>query len=159
MNGPGADVFGLSQALWSDVPVDLLATKDRDIGWMLGDDFTNFAADAAVASSLGYYKSEGNCYKTFELKGSSDSTAIFIPDESPWTVPSATNVYTPNGQGILYPGGSVIPTPGVITITPAAASDNGGMVLAGNMARASATVSPGCFTPYPITTGGSTSGR
>jgi hypothetical protein len=125
---------------------------DRDVGWMLGDDFKNFAATAATSSSLTNYISEGNYYRVFELKGS-NSVACIIPDETPWTVPAAWNVYSPNGQAILYPGGSVIPTPGAITFTPAAAGDNVQMCLAANQARASATYPPGCFTPYPITTG------
>jgi hypothetical protein len=150
---PGADIAGLSQTLWGEVPLDRMAW-DRDTGWMAGDDFSNFAADsAAVASSLGYYNSEGNGYNSFELKGGSNSTAIFIPDEAPWTVPTGFNVYTPNGNGILYGAGTVIPQRGTVTITPAAASDNGQLCMGANKARATAAYPPGQFTPYPIASG------
>jgi hypothetical protein len=150
--GPGQDVFGPSQTLWHDVPMDRIA-YDRELGWMAGDDFSNFAADAAVSASLGYYKSESNSYDSFELKGGSNSTAIFIPDEAPWTVPTGFNVYSPNGGSILYPAGAVIPTRGALTITPTATADNGQLCMGANKARASAAYPPGQFTPYPIASG------
>jgi hypothetical protein len=149
--GPGQDVFGPSQTLWGELPMDRVI-YDRDIGWMIADDFTGWAADAALSSGVGYYKSGPNNYKSFETKGST-SVAAIIKDEAPWTVPTGTNVYTPNGQGILYQAGTVIPTPGALTFTMGAASDMVELCLAANQARATAAYPPGDFTPYPITSG------
>jgi hypothetical protein len=153
MTGPSGDLFGLSQDLWKDVPVDrIFGGKDRDIGWGLRDDFSNFAADAGPSSGTTYYKSEGNSYKVFETRGST-SVAACIPNEAGWTIPSGFNVFSPNGNSIILPAGAVVPTPGAVKFTMGAASDEVQMCLAANQARASAAYPPGCFTPYPITSG------
>ena len=151
--GPGGDLFNLSQDLWRSVPTDLMYSRDRDLGWIMGDDFTNFAADAAVASGAGYYHSEGNSYKSYEYISSAGTTAGIIPTEAGWTVPTGFNVYTPNGQALLYAAGDVIPTPGAIQLKVASASDQIQLCCAPNAARASAAYAPGSFTPYPITSG------
>ena len=147
--------FGPSQTLWGNVSLDhIFAFKDRAYGWGVRDDFTNFASTAAIATSLGYYQSEGNSYKTFELRSGSNTTESIIPAPSTnWTVPAGFPVYTPNGQNILYSGSSVIPTPGQIVFSPAQAADNCQMALAGNMAGATSGRNIGAFTPYPIATG------
>jgi hypothetical protein len=154
MTGAGGDIFGLSQALWQSVPVDLLQGRgDRDLGWMAGDDFTNFAADAAVSSSLGYYKSEGNSYKTFEIVGGGNNVAAFQPLETDWTVPAAYNLYSANGSSIIAAGTTVIPTPGQLKLALTTGNDQAQMVMGGDMARATATYPHGLFEPYPITSG------
>lgn len=152
---PGADLFGLSQALWGQVPADLLQGYwgDRDIGWMRGDDFSNFAKQVALSSNVGYATSEGNTYRTWESNGGSGTSAqCIVPSNSPWTVPSAFNVYSPNGGAILYPGGSVIPTPGQIAFTPTATTDQGQLVLAPDI-DGTINVPTGLFNPYPISSG------
>lgn len=152
--GPGGDLFGVSQTLWRDVPIEFCQGfgGDRDVGWMRGDDFTNFATRLATVSSLTDYFSEGNYYRAFEVKGGGSTTQGIIPDEAPWTVPAATAVYTPNGQGIRYPGSSIIPTPGSITFTPASAADNMQLCMGADQARATASYPHGQFTPYPLST-------
>ncbi len=144
-------MFGLSQNLWGQVPLEFLQGywQDRDEGWMRGDDFTNFAADAAISSSVGYYKSEGNDYKSFEVRGTSATTVQGIqPLETPWTVPSAWNVYSPGGGAILIPGNSYVPTPGALKFACGAAADQMQLQLAADQARASNAYSHGLFTPY-----------
>lgn len=152
MTGAGGDTFGLSQALWGGVPTDLLqGYGDRDIGWMKGDDFTNFAADTAVTGNVGYYKSEGNSYKTYEVGGGGSTTQTFVPLETDWTLTS--NLYTANGSGIIASSGAVIPTPGQLQMKTTAGNDQAQMVMGGDMARATATYPHGMFEPYPISSG------
>ena len=152
--GPGQDLRGLSQALWGEAPLDLMqGFGDPDIGWMAGDDFKNYSLDIALSSNVGYSKSEGNVYRTFESNGGSGTSAqCIVPSNSPWTVPTGFNLYTPTGGQIVYPAGTVIPTPGQITFNPTATTDQAQIVLAPNIAGTT-NVPTGMFTPYPISSG------
>ena len=141
--GPGQDVFGPSQTLWGNIPLDRILW-DRDTGWFAGDDFRNIATNAAPSSNAALYYSEGNTYNSYE----GSSTQTVVPTDANWTVPSAFNVYSPNGGAILYPGGTVIPTPGQLTLTPASSAP-ANLVQSPNAAGTAA----GVFTPYPISSG------
>ena len=146
MTGPGGDTFGPSQALWQPVQLDLLnGFGDRDLGWIAGDDFRNFATNAAPSSNKALYYSEGNTYNSYE----GASTQTVVPADSTWTVPSAFTLYTPNGSGVVAAGGSVFPTPGQITLTPTGSNTDAQLVTSPNASGTAA----GIFSPYPITTG------
>ena len=151
IQGPGQDRIGLSQALWNDVPVDrIFGGKDRDVGWGLRDDFTNWASTIALSSGLTHYLSEGNLYRTYAGVGGGTSTAALIANTSPWTV--AYPVYSPGGQALVRNTGDVVPTPGAVKFT--SVTGNASTI---NMAVATdinvSSYSPGLFTPYPITSG------
>ena len=154
------DLFGPSETLWGDVPLDyIFGFKDRNIGWGVRDDFTNYALDIAIASNVGYPTSEGNVYRTFESVGGSGTSGqnILPSTTGTYTVPTGMPIYSPQGwnnpglnsMSALYAAGAVIPTPGQITFTPTTTTDQGNIVLAPN----SGTTNYGCFTPYPITSG------
>lgn len=140
--GPGSDLFGLSQDLWRYVPTDLLYTRDRDLGWIAGDDFSNFSTNAAPSSNKALYYSEGNTYNSYE----GSSTQTVVPTDSNWTVPSGWDVPSPNGQAILIPRSTVVPTPGQVTLTPTSGNPQAQLVASPNAAGTAA----GIFTPYPI---------
>ena len=147
--GPGGDIFGLSQSLWGNVPLDLLATRDRNIGWMAGDDFTNFGVGGTIlTSNLGWYNSEGNSYRTFEALGGSTTSArsIIANTAGTYTVPTGFPIMSQNLQATLFPVGSIIPTPGQITLTATGATDQAQMQLGPSTAALNSLP----FTPYPL---------
>lgn len=152
--GPGGDYQGLSQDLWKYVPENLLIYNDRDTGWMAGDDFSNYAYTAAPSSSLANAFSEGNYYRTFEVKGGGSTTQGIISSETTWQVPSLFNVFSPNGQAILIPASTYLPERGAIVMTPASAADNMQMCMGADQARASALYPHGQFTPYVLNSTG-----
>lgn len=141
--GVGGDIYGPSQDLWKGVGLAEIFRGNRDKGWGIRDDFKNFGTAAAPSSNLAYYTSEGNLYKTFE----GSSTQTVVPGDSVWSVPSAFNVYSPNGQAQIIPAGYKVPTPGVIALTPQSGSVQAQIQLAPNGA---AGACGGAFTPYPI---------
>ena len=125
----GGDVFGLSDSLWGDVPLDFIfGCRDRNIGWGLKDDFTSYGYTAALQTSLGLYNSEGNQYRTFEYMGSAQQS--IIPSDTIYTVPTGFPILTPQGQKSahggtteLFAAGSTIWTPGQLVFTPTAEND------------------------------------
>ena len=143
---PGSDVFGLSDTLWGDLPLDIiLAQRDRNFGWGVFDDFSTYGSSGAMETSLGHFVSEGNQYRTFEYKGA--AAQMIIPDTTGYyTVPTGFPILSPLGQ-TLQAAATIIPTPGQLTFTPAAASDQGQIQMGGS----TATLNSLPFTPYPKT--------
>jgi hypothetical protein len=65
MSGPSADALGLSQALWSNIPLEmLLGGKNADLGIAMFDNFLSFGG--ALSTNDGTYHSEGNNYLSYQ---------------------------------------------------------------------------------------------
>jgi hypothetical protein len=152
--GLGGDLQGLSNELWKFVPEDLLVHGNRDYGWMAGDDFSNYALTGVPSSSLANAFSEGNYYKTFEVKGSQANVQGIIPSETTYQIPSTWDVPSPLGGAILIPRSTYLPERGAIVMTPTAAADNMQMCLGADQGRATALYPHGQFTPYLLNSTG-----
>ena len=138
------DIFGLSERLWGDYPIDyILGYKDRDYGWGVFDDFKTWTLSTALSSSLGFYTSEGNGYRTFEKAGGSSAQNI-VPNNAVYTIPSgypiqllcAGNTPSP-GQTIQYPVGTKLYTPGQLVLMgsgSAAQNDEASLQMGGDTA-------------------------
>ena len=149
--GPGGDLFGLSQDLWKGVALDrIFASKDRSVGWGVYDDFSNYGYTAALQTSLGLYASEGNQYRTFEYKGGAAVQSI-IPDTTGiYTVPSGFPIpynFSPSSNlaGTWAAAGSIFPTPGQLTFSPISSSNDQAQI---QMGGSTAALNSLPFTPY-----------
>jgi hypothetical protein len=139
MTQPGADYASLSQALWGSSSFfgdQILVQRNRQFGWGMKDDFGNFGlATSAIASSLGYYTSEGNQYRSYEVKAGGSTTQAIIPvPTGSYTVPAGLPINTPNGSTILVPVATVLPTPGQLAFSPTTSSDQAQLQMGGSTA-------------------------
>ena len=130
ISGQG-DVFGLSNLLWGDLPLDMIfGRRQRDVGWGVFDDFTNYCLPVVPASSYGYPTSEGNQYRSFEVNNGGTTAQSIIPSSSNYVPPSGYPIITPMGSNnpmgptnMLFSNPNSIPTPGQIAFTTVAAND------------------------------------
>jgi len=71
------ETYGLSNALWSNVPLEyIFGFKDRSYGLGLIDNFVSLGQAAALSSSLGRYVSNGIAYRSYELFGGTSAAGI-----------------------------------------------------------------------------------
>ena len=170
ISGQG-DVFGLSNLLWGDLPLDMIfGRRDRNFGWGVFDDFSNFSLVTPISSGVAYYQSEGNFYRTYEESNTSTSTQAVEDGGSTYAVPNGFPVYTPQGGNspqttvagstnnlFAYP--AVIQTPGQITTVMTAANADRFQMAMAPLTTATGASTSYCsspFTPYlPAATGSS----
>ena len=160
------DVFGMSDTIWNDVPIDnVFGLGDRNYGWGVRDDFTNLSLATAISSGVGYYQSGSNFYRTYEESNNSTSTQAIEDGGPTYTVPTGFPILTPQGanapqttlqgtQNVLFPAGAIIPTPGQLqTVMTLHNTDRVQMMMApmttATGASSSYNVCP--FTPYAAT--------
>ena len=121
------DVFGMSDTIWNDVQIDnVFGLGDRNYGWGVRDDFTNFSQLVANSGGTGDYVSGANTYRTYEETGG--IAVPVIQDAGPtYTVPAGFPILTPQGnnapqttlqgtQNILFQNPAIIPTPGELLL-------------------------------------------
>jgi len=137
------DIFGLSENLFGNAPVDyILGYKDRDYGWGVYDDFKGWGIATAQSGGLAYYQSEGNTYRAYEKAGSNAGTRNIVPptpnNTSYYTIPMGYPIqlncagnYPSPGQTIQYAEGTKLWTPGELKLGGAssATSDQASMQL------------------------------
>jgi hypothetical protein len=148
------DVFGLSEQLWGDAPIDwIFGYKDQDYGWGVIDSFKNWSLVTALSSSRGVYNSEGNTYQTYELAGGTSAQNI-VPDNTYYTIPSGYPIAPapagnyPNGvANVLYPVGTKLWTPGQLTLMGAGANTGDEASMQMGPATATSNVCPFSVVP------------
>jgi hypothetical protein len=126
------DLFGLSENLWGNYPIDwIFGLKDQDYGWGVIDSFKTWGIATAQSSGLAYYQSEGNTYRAYEKAGSSAGTRNIVPDNTRWTVPTGYPIQNapagnlPNGlSNILIPAASQLWTPGQLKFGSVSSADS-----------------------------------
>ena len=157
------DLFGLSDTIWNDVPMDyIFGLGDRNYGWGVRDDFEHLSLATAISTGVAYYQSGNNYYRTYEESNTSTSTQALEDGGSTYTVPTGFPILTPQGanapqttlqgtQNILFPAGAIIPTPGQLaTVMTAAVSDRAQMMASPMTTATGASTSYNVcpFTPY-----------
>lgn len=146
--------FGYSSNLWNPVPLDMIfAMKDRNYGWGVRDDFTNYSENIALSTNVGYPNSEGNTYKTFEVKGGASAQCAIPSTTLAWQVPASYPIYSASGAAVQYLGSTYVPTPGQLVFTPTSTNDQANMQLEPGY---NAGTCIGLFTPYLTAAGTST---
>jgi hypothetical protein len=95
---PGNNPKGLSNALWANIPTDLIfGCKDKGVGIGLYDDFDGFGPCGAISSTAGWFQSNGINYLAY-IDG--DAGVMATPGVNV-AVPTTTPAVDANGPGVI----------------------------------------------------------